>query len=452
MPQIQAKLNYSFKLRGDKLWKGHDNIIEAAMKYTERWKVMKEDGVKEEDIVKTFYVPVHMKIFSWFGNEKHEKDTVMTPFDSIKYHKQLLQTSFVAMDPRTGEVKCWVGGINYKWFKYDHVTANRQVGSTFKPLLYTLAVTDAGYTPETNIPGGPLTLSGKTISTGGGTMAYCLAKSLNGAAWHLMAVIGVKRTIEFAKQCGISVKIPPYPSIALGAAEIPMLQMLQAYTMFPNKGFNTEPVLLNRIEDKNGNLLEEFPISQSKQVIGEADAFTMVKMMEGVVQFGTARRIASYDIPVQKAGKTGTTTGNTDGWFIGYTPELLAGTWVGCEDPFIPIYSNNGGGAEMSAPKWGIFMTKVYADKKLDYGKIKEFAEPAEFRNDPIYADLNFADIVNRGDSLTEENGNGDANDFIIDEPRDKHPKKNSTDSNSKEGIKEEDKKALPKPKPKNDY
>jgi len=465
MPVVQKKLDSDLKRRGEKLWKGHDNIIADAMKFTERWKTLKEDGVSDEDIRKTFTIPVKMKIFSWKGNEKHEKDTVMTPIDSIKYHKQLLQTSFVAMDPRTGDIKCWVGGINYKWFKFDHVTAKRQVGSAFKPLLYTLAVTDAGYTPQTYIPGGPLTLNGKTIDTRGGTMANCLAWSVNGAAWHLMAVIGVSRTIEFAKQCGIKATLPPYPSIALGSADIPMLEMLQAYTMFPNKGYSTEPVFLSRIEDKNGNLLQEFPISQSKQVIGEADAYTMVKLMEGVVQSGTARGLNRYEIPVEKAGKTGTTNDYTDGWFIGYTPDLLAGTWVGCEDPFIPIYQSNGGGAEMSAPKWGIFMARVYADKRLDFAKQKTFDEPAELRNDPIYADINFSDIVNRGDSLTEDNGNGDAGDFADPEIKDEYKSIDTSRPNKKPDEKiinknlpaitpADDKKNLPKPKPKkeNEY
>ncbi|MEP6712464.1 MAG: transglycosylase domain-containing protein [Ferruginibacter sp.] len=465
MPVLQKELDRYFKQRGNKLWQGHDNIIEAAMKFTDRFKNMKELGISDEEIKKSFTIPVKMKIFSWWGNGKHEKDTVMTPIDSIKYHKQLLQTSFAAMDPRTGEIKCWVGGINYRWFKYDHITANRQVGSTFKPLLYTLAVTDAGYTPETQIPGGPLTLNGKTISTGGGSLAHCLALSINGAAWHLMAVIGVKRTVEFAHLCGISVDLPPYPSIALGAAEIPMLQMLQSYTMFPNKGYNTEPVFLTRIEDKNGNLLHEFPVAQSKQVIGEADAYTMVKMMQGVIAAGTARRLNSYEIPVEKAGKTGTTDNHTDGWFIGYTPELLAGTWVGCEDPFIPIYPNRGG-AEMAAPKWGIFMSKVYADKSLHYGKMKVFDEPAELRNDPIYADTRFSDILNNGDTLTEDNGNGDAGDFLqeetngdyktVDTATIKAPKKEEKKDAKTPLIldKPVDNKTVPKPKPKtaNDY
>ncbi len=168
-----------------------------------------EDSVDENSIRQSFLVPVKMKVFAW--NATHSLDTVMSPYDSIKYQKQLLQTSFVCLDPKSGEVNAWVGGIDFNWFKFDHVTAQRQVGSTFKPLLYTLAVQEAGYTINTYIPGGPLTLGGKTINTGGGTMAYCLAKSINGAAWHLMGVIGVNRTLEFAKQCGIKTKLPCFP-------------------------------------------------------------------------------------------------------------------------------------------------------------------------------------------------------------------------------------------------
>jgi penicillin-binding protein 1A len=400
MPNVQSKLNYTLKYRGDKLWNKHENTIENALKQTERWKNMKEDNIDEATIRKSFTVPVRMKIFSWKkGGDAHEMDTLMTPLDSIKYHKKIMQTSFLAMDPRSGEIKAWVGSADYKWFKFDHVTATRQVGSTFKPLLYTLAVQDAGYTPETPIPGGSLTLSGKTITGGGGTMANCLAQSKNFAAWTLMSKVGVKRTIEFAQQCGVKAKLPPYPSIALGTGEVPMLQMLQAYTMFPNKGFNTEPVFVTRIEDKNGNLIFEFPMAQSKQVIGESDAFTMVTMMRGVIQEGTAKRLNSYNIPAQKAGKTGTTNDNTDGWFIGYTPTLLAGTWVGCEDPFIPIYQNNAGGAEMAAPAWGNFMAKVYADKKFkQYTEQKEFTVPVEQKGDPILADANFYQALKTGD------------------------------------------------------
>ena len=410
MPVIQKKLDWIMKNNGPRIWKGHESIIESAFKFTERWKNMQDDEIDDSDILKTFYIPVKMKVFAW--NAKKELDTVMTPYDSIKYHKQILQTSFAAMDPHTGEVKCWVGGINFKWFKFDHVTAQRQVGSTFKPFIYTLAVEEAGYTPETVIPGGSLTLGGKTIIGGAGTLAYCLAQSKNIAAWRLIGQIGVKRTIEFAQACGIKTKLPPYYSIGLGAAEIPMLEMLQGYTMFPNKGLNIAPIIVSRIEDKSGNLLQEFS-STPKQVISENDAYTMVSLMQGVIKFGTARILNNYSIPVQKAGKTGTTNNNADGWFIGYTPELLAGTWVGCDDPFIRIYANNAGGAEMSAPKWGIFMNKVYNDKKLLYGKIKEFDKPSALSLDPIYADQNMARFFHEGDSTTRDEGNGEPEDFI---------------------------------------
>ena len=406
VPGEQRKLNGALGWRGDGLWKKHENVIEKAITNSVRWKNMKEDSLSDDVIRKSFYIPTRMKIFSWkHGGDLHEVDTLMTPLDSIKYHKKLLQTSFMAMDPRSGEIKAWVGSTDYRWFKYDHVTAMRQVGSTFKPLLYTLAVQDVGYTAETIIAGGALTLSGKTIS-GGGACGDCLAMSRNGCAWHLMGTIGVKRTIEFAQQCGIRVKIPPYPSIALGSAEIPMPQMLQSYTMFPNKGYNTTPVYFTRIEDKNGNLVYEAPVAQSKVVISETDAYTMVKMMQGVIKRGTAKRLNNYNIPTEKAGKTGTTNDNTDGWFIGYTPTLLAGTWLGCEDPFIPIY-DNGGGAEMAAPAWGNFMRKVYADPKFKkYSEQKTFSVPQELRSDPVLADAQFYQELPKGERSYNNDGN----------------------------------------------
>ena len=258
MPVIQKKLTGLLKNNSDKIWKEHENVIEAAMKSSERWKNLKEEDKKDADIKKSFLVKVKMKVFAW--NAKRELDTIMTPRDSIKYHRQLLQTSFVAMDPKTGEVKCWVGSIDFKWFKYDHVTASRQVGSTIKPLIYALAVQDAGYTPSTIIEGGPVQY-GKEVRTfkgGGGTLANCLAFSKNTASVRMTNLLGVNRVIEFAKTVGISAKLPPYISLSLGAAEIPLLQMLQAYTMFPNKGFNTEPIFLSRLEDKDGNLLQNF--------------------------------------------------------------------------------------------------------------------------------------------------------------------------------------------------
>jgi penicillin-binding protein 1A len=453
MPQIQKKLDWIMKNNGAKMWKGHEATIEAAMKYTERWKRMTEEDIKEEDIKKSFYTPVKMKVFAW--NAKREKDTVMTPFDSIKYHKQLLQTSFAAMDPKTGEVKCWVGGIDYKWFKFDHITTKRQVGSTIKPLIYSLGVQDAGYNLSTVIPGGAVQYGKemRTFAGGGGTLANCLAFSKNTASVRIANLVGVKRVVEFAKNCGIKAELPPYISLALGSAEIPMLEMLQSYTMFPNRSFNTEPVMVTRIEDKSGNILQEF-VPESKQVMSESSAYTMVQLMKGVVQFGTAKGLNSYNIPVEKAGKTGTTNDNADGWFIGYTPELLAGTWVGCEDPFIRIYAGTSGGNEMAAPKWGIFMSKVYGDKKLGYGKIKEFDKPAVSGNEELSADADLSSIFKQGDSTSIDEGNGDANDFTNDPMTDQTPvekipieseiQKVAADTNLKQKNKPEAKAVLP--------
>jgi penicillin-binding protein 1A len=381
------------------------------MKESERWKNMKEAGATEAEIRRSFHEPVSMKVFAW--NKKRETDTVMTPLDSIKYNKQMMQTAFCAMDPVSGEIKAWVGGIDFKWFKFDHVTANRQVGSTFKPILYTLAITDAGLTPDSYIGGTTITLANKTISGPGGTMAYCLAKSINVAAYDLMSRIGPKKTVEFAHLCGIKSYIPVAPSIALGSADIQLIEMLRAYTMFPNRGFNTEPIYLTKIEDKDGNVLQTFE-PEVKQVISEVDAYTMVRMMQGVVDYGTAGSMRwRYNIYSAIGGKTGTTNDYTDGWFIGYTPQILAGAWVGCDDPFLKIQQSSGGN-QMAMPEWAFFMQKVYADKSLGIDPKAEFQKPAELNNNPIYADQNFAAIAKEGqgsDSADVE-GNGNAADY----------------------------------------
>lgn len=393
------------------VWKGQDLILNRAMKESERWRYMKDGGASEEAIRKSFDVPVSMKVFAW--NKQRQTDTTMTPLDSIKYSKQMMQTGFLSMDPTSGEIKAWVGGIDFKWFKFDHVTTRRQVGSTFKPILYTLAITDAGLTPDSYIGGKSITLANKTISGGGGTMAYCLAKSLNAAAYDLMSRIGPKRTADFAHQVGIKSDIPIVPSIALGSADIQLIEMLRAYTMFPNRGFSTEPIFLNRIEDKNGNVLESFQ-PETKQVISEVDAYTMYKMMQGVVDFGTGHGIRDrFGIQSQMGGKTGTTNDNTDGWFIGYTPQLLTGVWVGCDDPFLRIRQTYGGN-EMAMPEFAFYMQKVYADRSLGIDPKAEFEKPTELDNNPIYADQNFSNLVKKGEGndFSEDQGNGDAGDY----------------------------------------
>ena len=409
MTAMQKKFNSQL---GKNVWKNHEDILLRAMKESERWKTMKEDEIDEAEIKRSFYKPVRMKVFAW--NREREKDTTMTPMDSIKYSKQMMQTSFAAMDPVTGEVKAWVGGISFKWFKFDHVTTRRQVGSAFKPLLYTLALIDAGLTPASHIGGRAITLNGKTISGDrGGTMAACLAHSKNTGAYDLMSRIGAKKTVEFAHMIGIKSNIPVVPSIALGSADLTLFEMLHAYTMFPNRGFSTEPIIITRIEDKNGNVLETFQ-PEAKQVISEADAYTMYKMMEGVIDFGTGHSIRGrFGIQSAMGGKTGTTNDNTDGWFLGYTPQLLAGAWVGCDDPFLKIRWTSGGN-EMALPEFGYFMQKVYADRRLGIDPKAEFQRPAELDNNPIYADQNFAGLYQKDDGadFSEDQGNGDAGDY----------------------------------------
>ncbi len=393
------------------VWKGQETILNRAMKESERWRYMKESGASDEAIKQSFNVPVKMKVFAW--NAKREKDTTMSPLDSIKYFKQMMQTGFAAMDPVSGEIKAWVGGVDFKWFKFDHVTTTRQVGSTFKPILYTLALTDAGLTPDSYLGGRSITLANKTISGGGGTMAYCLAKSINVAAYDLMERIGAKKTVEFARSVGIESNIPEVPSIALGSADIKLIEMLRAYTMFPNRGFSTEPIFLSRIEDKNGNVLETFQ-AETKQVISEADAYAMVRMMQGVIDFGTAGSMRwRFGINSILAGKTGTTNNNTDGWFIGYTPQLLAGVWVGNDDPFLRIAQTQGGN-QMAMPEFAYFLKKVYADKTLGIDPKADFEKPAELRSDPIYADQNFSNIIKegQGEEFSDDFGNNNVDDY----------------------------------------
>ncbi|MBM3440874.1 MAG: penicillin-binding protein, partial [Bacteroidetes bacterium] len=306
-------------IKSKSIWKGRESIVQRAMKDSDRWKALDEEGIDDEEKLKIFQKPVAMKVFAW--NNNREIDTVMTPMDSIRYMKMIIQTGFMAMDPFTGEVKAWVGGVHFKNFKFDHVNikTKRQVGSTFKPILYGYAV-ENGYTPDRELPGGPINLGGKIITGSGGPMAYCLAYSKNPGAAYLMNEFGVRSIITFAQNAGIKSEMAPYPSLALGAAEISVYEMLQAYSMFPAGGISSEPIFVTRIEDKNGNILQSFAPKQ-QVVMSEAAAYTMVTMMKGVVDFGTGRRLRGMGITGEVGGKTGTTNDNTDTWFIGYSPQ-----------------------------------------------------------------------------------------------------------------------------------
>lgn len=385
MQNLQKVFSSQQNIKTGTVWNTPDAkaILETAMRQSDRWRNLKEDGVEEDEIRKSFLQPVRMKIFAW--NEKRESDTLMTPLDSIRYHKQVMQIGLLAMDPLTGDVKAWVGGSNFKRFKFDHVNikTKRQVGSTFKPLLYTLGVMN-GYTPETIMPGGPINMGGKMIDGTGGPMAICLAFSKNPAAVHLINTLGVERTIEFAKQCGITSTIPPYPSIALGSADISLVEMVQAFSMFPARGYNVKPNFISRIEDRNGNVLASFR-AETKEVIGESEAYVMTKMLQGVVDRGTAGSLRwAYGVQGQIAGKTGTTNDNTDGWFIGFNPQLLTGVWVGCDDPFLRMLYT-AGGSQMAMPAWAYFYQQVFNDKSLNIDPESAFIPPSNMQNEIIF-------------------------------------------------------------------
>lgn len=443
MQKLQAVFNQQANIKSGSVWKSKDGerVLENAMKQSDRWKNMKEDEIPEKDIRASFNIKVPMKVFAW--NLKREKDTVMSPLDSIKYHKQMLQTGFLVVDPYNGEVKAWVGGIDFKTFKFDHVNleTKRQVGSTFKPLLYTLGVTN-GYTPETPFPSGPINMGNKVITGSGGPMAICLAYSKNPGAVFLINQLGVQRTVDFAKQCGIESNIPKVPSIALGSADISLMEMVRAYTMFPGRGFNVKPYFISRIEDRNGNVLATFT-TKGEEVISEADAYVMTKMMQGVVDFGTGRAIrGAYGISAEMAGKTGTTNDNADGWFIGFTPQILAGVWVGADDPFLRLL-NTTGGAQMAMPAYAYFFQELYKDKTLNIDPNAKFVVPESIRNEAIY-DYQALTGGEAPPPAEGENVGSGSSDAFIDVPISDGSEKVNTESKKVEdedGKKKDDKK-----------
>ncbi|MFM1930126.1 MAG: hypothetical protein RL387_1454 [Bacteroidota bacterium] len=392
MSYLQKAFNQQNNIKNGTVWKDFNNLLELAIKQTDRWKKMKAEDIEDADIRKSFDEPVNMRIFAY--NKNRFIDTTMTPLDSLKYHKQILQTGFLAVDPFTGEVKAWVGGVDFKTFKYDHVNQNtkRQVGSTMKPLLYSLAIEKSGFTPFSivqdqqqsfdgygMVPNTPKSCTGMSMP-----MAQALAESRNCASAYIMKQINpkgneaAKEFVDYLKKCNIQTEIPAYPSIALGSAEISLFEMVQAYTMFPGGGYNAQPFFINRIEDKNGNVLESFS-PQRRKVINEVTAYSVVNMMQGVISKGTGRSMYSFGINAQSiAGKTGTTNDNSDLWFMGYTPQLLAGAWVGADDRYIRFTDNYfGQGAHGALPIWAYFMAKVANDPACNLDPNASFDKPS---------------------------------------------------------------------------
>jgi len=406
------------------VWKGHDDVVIKHMRYSDRYQALKDQGLSEQEIIAEFKKPVEMKVFAW--NDAHSKDTVMSPWDSIKYTRTFVQGGFMAMDPLSGEVKAWVGGINHDYYQFDHVNAGarRQVGSTIKPLLYCLAV-DNGFSPCGVVSTAPQVFDGKPYDAGGAKygsiiMSRALALSVNNAALYLIKQVGVPAFIEFIHRCGISSKIDPVPSIALGVSDISLFEMLGAYTMFPGSGIHTEPYFITKIEDKNGVVLKTFSPRQ-KEIINAQTAYKMVKMMRGVIDHGTGRRLRyRFGLKADIAGKTGTTNKQTDAWFIGYTPQILAGAWVGADDPFLHFRSEAiGQGAAAALPIWGGFYKRISTNKKLDIRDDVKFVEPPDFDDCDSYdPNSRMRADYNTGGG----NGNGEEDDNEIEVNKDYTP------------------------------
>jgi penicillin-binding protein 1A len=356
-----------------------ENIMMSSMKRSDRYRSLKNSGLSKEQIVIEFKKTVSMSVYSLRG----DIDTVMSPWDSIRYYKSFLHTGFVAIEPTTGFVKAWVGGVNHKHFKFDHVkVGRRQVGSTFKPFVYALAIQE-GYSPChqvpnvrtcIEIPGQPAWCPDNSDGNKGTgkmvTLRYALAGSINYVTAWVMKQFGPDAVINLVRRLGITAPIDAVPSIALGTPDISVFEMVAANATFANKGTFIKPTFITRIEDKNGKVLEEF-FSSTDEVFSEEKAYAMIQLMRGVVDRGTGTRLRSrFNLRNEVAGKTGTTQNNADGWFMGLTPNLVAGCWVGGEERSVHFNSTNEGqGASMALPIWGKFFQKVYADASLKINK-----------------------------------------------------------------------------------
>jgi penicillin-binding protein 1A len=380
-----------------------DKIIKQAMKNSERWRILKADEKTDEEIIASFSKKTKMTVFTWKG----ERDTVMTPLDSIRYYKHFLQAGLMSMEPQTGQVKAWVGGINYKYFQYDHVGQGaRQVGSTFKPFVYATAIEQLGMSPCDTIIDGPFMIrKGRHHVTedweprnsdqkyrGMVTLKKALANSINTISAKLIDKTGPEAVVELTKKLGVTTEIPVQPAIALGAVDITVQDMVAAYSTFANQGVYIKPQFISRIEDKNGAIIYE-PVPESHDVLNKDVAFAVIKLLEGVTEGGSGERLRTegggsgdnrwtgypYMFKNPIAGKTGTTQNQSDGWFIGMVPNLVTGVWVGCEDRSARFKSiTYGQGATAALPVWGYFMEKCYEDKDLQIST-DEFERPDNF-------------------------------------------------------------------------
>ena len=385
-----------------------DDLMKRGMKRSERWRKMKYDLKKsDKEIIESFKKPIEMSVFAW-DKEGLEFDTIMTPMDSMRYYKSFLRPAMMSMEPQTGHVKAWVGGMNYKHFQYDMVKqGKRQIGSTFKPFVYATAIDQLHLSPCDTLPDTPFCIEKNKYGNpeewcpknsggkygGTRTLKNALANSVNTITARLMDKVGPQPVIDLAHSLGIEQDILPVPSIALGTPDLSVYEMVAAYSSFANKGVYTKPVLITRIEDKNGTTLFQFT-PETKDVLSEEAAYVTVKLLEGVTQHGSGVRLRTsgaekyradfreivtgypYQFENPIAGKTGTTQNQSDGWFMGMVPNLVTGVWVGAEDRSAHFASiTYGQGAAMALPIWALYMRSCYEDESLKVSK-EDFEEP----------------------------------------------------------------------------
>ena len=364
-----------------------DKLMNTAKKRTERYRKLKASGMPADSIDLSFRTPTKMHLFSWEG----DLDTVLTPMDSIRYYKSILQSGVLSINPTNGHVKAYVGGLDYRYFKYDHVTqARRQVGSTFKPFVYTLAMQEGNMSPCSKmanvqpiipLPDGTYWKprnSNKRFEGQEVTLKWALANSINWISAQLIDKYNPSAVVKMARKMGVKSPIPAVHAIALGTPDLSLYEMVGAMSTYANKGVHFTPIFITHIEDKNGNVLETF-LPEANEAMSEETAYLMTSLMKGVVESGTGIRLKyKYGFHNPIAGKTGTTQNQSDGWFMGLTPDLVTGVWVGCEDRSAHFRTITlGQGANMALPIWALFMQKVYDDPELNISK-GDFAKPSK--------------------------------------------------------------------------
>jgi penicillin-binding protein 1A len=403
-----------------------DNTMEQAMKRSNRWIRLKNQGVSDKKIKESFDEKAEMQVFSWKG----DVDTIMSPNDSIRYYKQILRSGLLSIEPESGHVKAWVGGINYKHFQYDAVKQQkRQVGSTFKPFVYATAINQLNLSPCIKYPNTLYTIpkekygmpedwtpKNATDDYGGElTLKEALAGSVNVITARLIDMVNPENVVRLAHSAGITTKIPEVPAIALGSVDLSLYEMVGAYATFANKGLQVEPMMILKIEDKNGTILQQFT-PNSKEVLSEESAYVIINLLEGVTQSGSGIRLRGkwgsypdnvstgypYEFTNPIAGKTGTTQNQSDGWFMGIVPNLATGVWVGGEDRATHFAGITfGQGATMALPIWGLYYKKLYADPTLNVS-MEGFEKPEELSIEIDCAKQGEKDL-NKNNSIDEE-------------------------------------------------